>query len=573
MRVRYSPLVVGVLALTPLLACGDSTSPQVPADIVITPNHPVVPQGLTLALSGTVVDASGRRIAGRQPVFRSADTTIARVTAGGLVTSVGPLGTVRITAEYGGITNFVDLEIAQRIIGIGVTPNPVVMNTGTTVYLQVSIVDFAGNPVAAPGSVIFTSSNPTVATVDLLGAVTSHGTTTGSLTITVQADTFDVQVPVTVTQIPTTLTVSPQNLVLAPGGTAQLTSSVRDLTGRLIAGLAATYTGTAPGVFSVSSSGRVTAAAGTGSGWIIVSADTLRDTVGVFVGAAPPGTILQTTPVPGPAYAAAIAPGGATIVSLASGSAVMRGTLPSLGFSDTLAVDTDPLGVAIDPTGARAYVALRGTNRVALVDLATDAVTYPAPAFGNGSLLSVIVSNDGQQVFAGTDYGIYRLDPTTLAVLDSLPSLIPLHLAVHPTLPLLYVGENGSGYVREVDWTTMTVVRSFGPGSGVQAVAVSGDGSTLYAANEYGPAILSWNLATGQPGVSFAAPGTFGLATAGSVLYATIPTPGQVLAFDRVSGTPLYTRPVGGTPRRPAILPGGGVLMVPNESGWVDYIQ
>jgi DNA-binding beta-propeller fold protein YncE len=126
--------------------------------------------------------------------------------------------------------------------------------------------------------------------------------------------------------------------------------------------------------------------------------------------------------------------------------------------------------------------------------------------------------------------------------------------------------------VSEINTTTMDVVRSFPAGGGNQAVAVSPDGTELYVANEYGGGLGVFSLATGQKvqTVPLAA-GGFGLAVTGSLI--VVAEGGRVEIFDRASRVLLSTVLVGGTPRRPAINAAGNLIVVPNEDGFVSFIQ
>ena len=94
---RYARSLAGLLLGAVLVSCGgsDPTSPRVPAGIVMTPNQPVLGQGLSDTLRAIVVDANGRAINGQTVTFTSADTTVARVT--------GALGTVGIVVSAVGI--------------------------------------------------------------------------------------------------------------------------------------------------------------------------------------------------------------------------------------------------------------------------------------------------------------------------------------------------------------------------------------------------------------------------------------------------------------------------------------
>jgi DNA-binding beta-propeller fold protein YncE len=264
---------------------------------------------------------------------------------------------------------------------------------------------------------------------------------------------------------------------------------------------------------------------------------------------------------------------GTLVVSLVGPSKVVVGTVQSFGFTDTLSVSLDPLGVAVNPAGTLAYVALVNSQKLGTIDLGTKAVAYAPFVPADAQVLSVLASSDGQYVFVGTGSWLYKLSATTLTTLDSTPASFALHLAAHPTLPRIYASMQGTGYVQEIDIATMDSLRSFGPGSTIQAVDVAPDGSTLYVANEGAGKVTSFDLATGNPGSSITtAGGAFGLVVGGSVLYVTCPQSGDVEAFDRGSGVRLYHKQNMGQPRRPALGP-GGILVVPNENGTVDFIQ
>jgi DNA-binding beta-propeller fold protein YncE len=337
--------------------------------------------------------------------------------------------------------------------------------------------------------------------------------------------------------------------------------------GAVIAGAPVSYTSSAPSVFSVSPAGLVTSLGPDGSGTISVTSGTVTVKVGVFVGTAPQGTIVHTTTLGGAPYAAAIAPSGAVVITLAGTSSIARGDLPGFDFPTTIDVGVfRPLGIALSPSGGTAYVAL--PNRIAVVDLASNTAGTPIAPSGFVEFLSVV--SGGGVLYAGSSGRLYSIDPVTRQPVDSAEFFGALHLALHPTQPLLYA--SGGAGVSEINTTTMDVVRSFPAGGGNQAVAVSPDGTELYVANEYGGGLGVFSLATGQKvqTVPLAA-GGFGLAVTGSLI--VVAEGGRVEIFDRASRVLLSTVLVGGTPRRPAINAAGNLIVVPNEDGFVSFIQ
>jgi DNA-binding beta-propeller fold protein YncE len=120
----------------------------------------------------------------------------------------------------------------------------------------------------------------------------------------------------------------------------------------------------------------------------------------------------------------------------------------------------------------------------------------------------------------------------------------------------------------------MALGRSFAPNSTPQALAVAADGSELYVANEGASRVESYDLVTGVQGTPFATVGgAFGLALSGDVLVATLSGVGKVELFNRVTRERIATVTTGGVPRRPALNAAGTVIVVPNESYRVDFIQ
>ena len=563
--------VAGLVLLCLSLSCGNDVGPRVPANIVIVPNQPVVPQGLTLALTATVVDAAGRAIGGKVITFTSLDTLTATVSASGVVTSRGPLGTARIRAESGGLSAQVIVGIGQRIVSIAVSPDTLRLNTGGSGFLTPTGLDAAGALALVPSDFTFTSSDTTRVVVATPGYVASVGSA-GTATITVAFDTFSVNVPVIIAQIPTAIAVSPAAVVILPGASQQLGVTLRDALGMPIPGATFQFSGDAPALFSVSSTGLVTSLGPTGAGTItvVLPGDTLVAQVPVRIGNGPFGVLAQRTSVAGPGYASAVSAAGAMIVSLPTTTNGLRGDLPAYTLSAVAGL-SDPLGVAINPAGTLGYFALR-SGGVAVLDLATN--TLQAPLTGiSGAALSVAVSADGQSLFAGGDTEIYKFDAATGTLLDSAAINSVVHLAVHPTQALLYAS-SASGLVAEINTATMAQVRSFSGITFPQAVAVAPDGSELYVADEGGLQVKAFNLATGLAATSFVtAAGSFGLAATGSLLVATESSSGQVELFDRVSRVRFALMSTGGTPRRPAVNAAGDVIVVPNEGGWVDFIR
>jgi trimeric autotransporter adhesin len=555
--------------------CGeDELGPRIPASIVVVPNEPRVPIRQTKQLTATVVDAAGRAIDDQPLDFTSSHPNILTVSATGLLTSVGSLGQARITVAAGELTAGVDALVVFPPSAIVAQPATLELQRGQQAGLWVTVTNELGDPIAAP--VTYGTTNPAVATVDGFGLVTAQQNGAAAIVVS-SPDRDDVQVPVTVAQIPTTLQVTPTNLVIPPGGQQALSAVVLDVIGDPMPGQPITYASDAPAVATVSSSGVVRAVA-VGSTVITVRSGSLSATAGVFVGSAPPGTILATAPLLGTPWGAR-ALGDRYLVTGAGGQ-LFGGQGTGFTFPMSLDISGLILDVELNAAGTRAYVAasatLDGVEGIGVVDLTTSTVEDVFPGAGTGTMFAVALSPDESHLFVGTASGVEWINLATRAA-TVVPGITGSVTAFsrHPTAPRLY-GNMGYAAVVEIDAESGTVLRTFtlaeqGLGGMLQGTAVAPDGSHVYAALEDGD-LLSWNLATGALGPKLVGGGGFGLALSPDGQFLYVGRRGDVLILDRASLVLLRTVSVGGWTRRMAVR-SDGVALATNESGWVNFIK
>jgi YVTN family beta-propeller protein len=569
------PLVLATAALS-LVSCGsDPTEPRrVPASIVILPNAPTLSQKASKQLTATVVDAAGREIADEAVTFESSDTTILTVSPTGLLLSIGPIGTATITVRDGELSGSVDAVVTLLPSTITVSPNPVALQTGFSLQLSVMVTDANGEPILNP-TVTFTSSNPGLVTVTEYGYLTSVAGN-GTATLTVGSGTLSTTVPVTVTQVPTTIQVSPTSMVLSSGQSQSITATVKDAAGGQIVGAPLSYVSSNASVATVSSAGVVTAVGPDGGATITVTSGTLTATVGVFVGEAPPGTVLATVPVGGSPWGVAVTATGDFFVTTILGT-IERGAFPTYAFPTTIPVNGQALSIAVNAAGTTAYVAQGadggGTTGIAVVNLATNTVTDIIP-IPNVTSFCVTLSKDEHTLFVGTNDKLQVIDvPSKTIVNDNLAVGGANAISRAPGSDLLYAAINGA--VIEINGTTRAIVRTFAvPSGSLQETAASLDGTELYVAQEGGDLIV-WDLTTNQLKQTVTGAGGFGLGLSpdGKFLYEATSYGGEIRVIDRASRVVLRTIATGGTPRRVAFDPTSGIAMVTNENGWVDFVK
>jgi YVTN family beta-propeller protein len=190
----------------------------------------------------------------------------------------------------------------------------------------------------------------------------------------------------------------------------------------------------------------------------------------------------------------------------------------------TLAVGTQPYGVAAHPAGALAYVTNSYDDTVSVIDLSSYTVVATVPVgslpygvavdgvTGNayvsalaGHTVTVVgpthavlatiatdnphglaVSPDGARVYVGNYYQgtISVIDAATRQVIGQVPvGGIPVGIAVHPSGSPVYVASFADRRLVAVDAATLAVVGQVDVGAGAAGVTVTPDGAFAYVAN------------------------------------------------------------------------------------------
>jgi alpha-tubulin suppressor-like RCC1 family protein len=220
------------LALAALVgACGgDSTSPNVPAEIAIASVDTLRNIGATVTLSGVVRNASHQPISGATvSSWESSNGAVATVGATtGIVTAVGN-GSATITAHVGAVTGSTVVKVAQNPASLTVVPpTDTLRSVGATGQYTVIAKDAGGTAIAAP-VVRWTSSNVAVVKLDsVLGVATS--VTNGAVYVRARSGTIIDSVALAVLQRvdPTKSTITVTRPFVFVDDTARATLQARD---------------------------------------------------------------------------------------------------------------------------------------------------------------------------------------------------------------------------------------------------------------------------------------------------------------------------------------------------------
>lgn len=200
---RHRIAILGTLAtLGVLQACGEDVSPTQmgsdPGTITMSAQADTATfLGETFPLTAAVFDSDGNAVSGASVTWSSDQSTVATVSASGVVTAVGP-GTAGIqasTTSGGGATGFFNLLVRQLPDSVAVTPTSIVFDApGDTLRLAVSVFDAGGSPMT--WGLTVGTGNSGVATITTAGLVTAVGS--GSTNVTIQVVPPIISIPVTV---------------------------------------------------------------------------------------------------------------------------------------------------------------------------------------------------------------------------------------------------------------------------------------------------------------------------------------------------------------------------------------
>src|SRR5258706_63531 len=156
------------------------------ASVSLTPAAASVLTGQTVQLTATPKDANGNPLGGRVVTWSSDNTTIATVSASGLVTA-NAVGSATITATSEGQSGASAITVSTvPVASLAVSPATASLSVGQTALLTATPKDANGNPLTGR-PLTWSASNTPIATVSGNGLVTGVGPG-GPVTITATSE-------------------------------------------------------------------------------------------------------------------------------------------------------------------------------------------------------------------------------------------------------------------------------------------------------------------------------------------------------------------------------------------------
>jgi len=159
----------------------NAPAPVPVASVAVTLSAPSLNVGQTTQASVTLRDASNNVLTGRVVTWSSSNTSVATVSANGLVTALAA-GTAQITATSEGVSgSATQTVILPAVASVTVSLGSSSIGVGAAVQATATLRDAAGN-VLTGRTVTWASSNTAVATVSSSGVVTGVGAGSSQIT-------------------------------------------------------------------------------------------------------------------------------------------------------------------------------------------------------------------------------------------------------------------------------------------------------------------------------------------------------------------------------------------------------
>jgi uncharacterized protein YjdB len=242
--------------------------------------------GQTTAASAVTRDAAGGTLTGRAIAWSSSNTTVASVSASGVVTALAP-GTANVIATSEGITGQTSVTVSNVPVAVvSVSLADASLDVGAITTASAVTRDASG-AILTGRAIAWSSANASVATVNANGRVTAVGP--GSTNIRATSEGVTGQAAVTVTAVTTpvaTVTVTVASSIDV-GQTTAATAVLRDAGGNVLNGRAVSWTSNNTAVATVSASGSVTGRT-VGSADITATSEGVSGSSTIDVTAAPP---------------------------------------------------------------------------------------------------------------------------------------------------------------------------------------------------------------------------------------------------------------------------------------------
>jgi uncharacterized protein YjdB len=439
------------------------------ASVQVTPASLSIDAGTIAPLSATAKDAAGNVLTGRTITWSSSSSSVATVSALGVVTAVAA-GAATITATVDGISGTATITVTQvPVATVTVSPNPASVQERGSVQLNAVPRDAIGN-VLTGRTIVWSSSNNSVAAASQAGLVT--GIAPGNATVSAAAigggaggSSPSGSSAVTVSFAPVaTVQVVPLSASVNIGGTAQFAATLLDGTGQTLSATGRTV------AWSSSDATKATVNASTG-----VATGVALGSATITAAASSPG---QSPAVTATASLTVSSVPVATVTVSPSPATVHVGSAYQRTFT---AVTRDALNNIL---AGRAVVWTSGNQTVAQVDPSTGVVT--GVATGSATITATSEGKSGTSTVT-----VDLVNVSSVQVVPASATLTPPSTQQLTATPRDSAGNAITGAAlggRTTAWTTSNAAAATVSTAGLVTAQGTGSGSATITATVGGTA-------------------------------------------------------------------------------------
>lgn len=247
------------------------------ASVFVSPSSLALQAGQTTQLVATTYDVNGDPITGRNISWSSSNANVVAVNSSGVVTTIAAgSAEIMVNAEGRKVSVPVTVSASSNAGGaavgsVAVTLNASALVAGQSTQANATLKDASGN-VLTGRSIVWTTSDATLASVNATGLVTALKAGTVTIRATAEGVTGNASLSIaspTVAVATITLSVASS---ISVGQTAQASVTLKDAAGNVLTGRTIAYVSSDAGIASISPTGLVTALTG-GSVTITASAE------------------------------------------------------------------------------------------------------------------------------------------------------------------------------------------------------------------------------------------------------------------------------------------------------------
>ena len=352
--------------------CAVTVTPVPVSSVAVQPARDTIFVSKTVQLTAVPQDSAGNALSGRTVTWASNNGLVATVSSTGLVTATALGGNATITATSEGKSGTSAVMVVVPIATVVVSPATKTIVAGDNASFTATTRDASGNPLSGR-VLLWSSSNPSVATVSATGVATGTGIGVATITATAPLEGKSGSATLTVTAASVSVTPSPDSTYV--GQSATMTATARDKNGNPVPAQGFSWSSSGPSVATVSQSGVVTGVSA-GSATIVATLSGLSANA-TFKVLAPVASVAVTPSNP-PAITA-----GTSIVLQA---ALKDGSNKPIGPGRVVTwTSSDGTVVTITPTAGNYSASVKGTK--------AGTVTITATSEGKTGTATITVKN------------------------------------------------------------------------------------------------------------------------------------------------------------------------------------